>query len=428
MKPQFLVFVSSIYFSRKSGTAFFITSTLNRSPPSWSFSTRQHYQYRRRWNIHLLSILKERTDGAEANARKSTNETKKTVDLNLVEDKKFGFVEDNNCLLVFDSQKDDSTESKSEDLKSHVYLPYDENASEVEVITDQTLRLIPSLVPIVAFLLYDPTATLFASTMELINPNNWVAVDGGAYQAKIIAPLTNGVVVPAISILFAILIGQTITTLRQRQYDLQLCITMEASRLSQLQTLLADFPDSAIPTFKCKSYLQQYTSRLIFECHETVNLDFSRLSGMDSELNEVFRALNQAASAENGEYSTMLIDQAFILAESLSEERSKRITALQSTFPMLHYTILTALALSICVAFLMETNQELLIFLNAIQLRLLWTMLVGTFCALALVCYDLGHPFRGAYQISQAVRQLYTIRQGWSASLETKNDQNESLL
>jgi Protein of unknown function (DUF4239) len=48
--------------------------------------------------------------------------------------------------------------------------------------------------------------------------------------------------------------------------------------------------------------------------------------------------------------------------------------------------------------------------LNAIQLRLLWTTLVGTFCALGVVLYDLGHPFRGSYQVSKAVNQLYGIR------------------
>jgi hypothetical protein len=44
------------------------------------------------------------------------------------------------------------------------------------------------------------------------------------------------------------------------------------------------------------------------------------------------------------------------------------------------------LAVSICIAFLLETNQDLLMFLNAIQLRILWTMLVRTFSTLAIFC------------------------------------------
>ena len=50
--------------------------------------------------------------------------------------------------------------------------------------------------------------------------------------------------------------------------------------------------------------------------------------------------------------------------------------------------------------------------LNAIQLRLLWTSLVGTFCALGVVLYDLNFPFRGSYQVStQAINELLPIRQ-----------------
>jgi hypothetical protein len=73
------------------------------------------------------------------------------------------------------------------------------------------------VIPIVAYTLYDPTATLFSTTLDAARRsvnNNWIAVGGGAYQAKIIAPAINGVVVAAISILFAVLIENTITTLR----------------------------------------------------------------------------------------------------------------------------------------------------------------------------------------------------------------------
>ena len=105
-----------------------------------------------------------------------------------------------------------------------------------------------------------------------------------------------------------------------------------------------------------------------------------------------------------------------ILSESygavvrLNSIQFSRITAIQSTFPVLHYGILGFLASSICLAFLLETNQELLIFLNAIQLRILWTMLIGSISALGVVCWDLSLPFTGSYIISNAVDQLKTIR------------------
>ena len=93
-----------------------------------------------------------------------------------------------------------------------------------------------------------------------------------------------------------------------------------------------------------------------------------------------------------------------------------RVSCLQSTFPALHFGILTVLAMSICLAFLMETNLDVLIFLSAVQLKILWTMLIGTFSALGVVCYDLGDPFRGSYQIAKTVNQLYTIRLAVKAS------------
>lgn len=73
----------------------------------------------------------------------------------------------------------------------------------------------------------------------------------------------------------------------------------------------------------------------------------------------------------------------------LRHERSVRLSALQSTYPPLHYAILALLGCSICGVFLMEKNQNVLIFLTAIQLRILWAMLIGTFSSLAVVNYDM---------------------------------------
>jgi hypothetical protein len=102
----------------------------------------------------------------------------------------------------------------------------------------------------------------------------------------------------------------------------------------------------------------------------------------------------------------------------LRNERSTRLSALQSTYPALHYVILSLLGGSICTVFLMETNQELLIFLSAIQLRILWSMLIGTFSALAVVNYDMRDPFRGSYNVAVSVDQFYTIREALRATMQ----------
>lgn len=339
------------------------------------------------------------------------------------------------CLLVLETSVEEAAGSTSatessntpldaDEMPSISYLPYDEDASEMELLMDKILQFAPFFLPVVAYNLYDPTAIAFAATIDFLTTNNWVAVDGGAYQAKIIAPVINGVVVSTISLLFAIQIGLTISKLWQRKNDIQLCITLEASKLMMLRNLLLDFPSTNATKEKCTFYLLQYTSRLISECHETVNIGLPDISTTDSELIGCMEELNKAASASpSSGYCTLLLDQSMAAVDSLGQSRSRRISALQSTFPLLHYVLLGTLAMSICFAFLMETDQDILVFLNAIQLRLLWTMLVATFSALGLVCYDLGHPFRGFYQISDSVKELYDVRLEYSTPPSIGNDQ-----
>lgn len=59
---------------------------------------------------------------------------------------------------------------------------------------------IPVVTPLLGFLLYEDVAKLFSWSIDVLGSNTWVAVDGGEYQAKIIAPSINGVVVPAIAV------------------------------------------------------------------------------------------------------------------------------------------------------------------------------------------------------------------------------------
>ena len=75
------------------------------------------------------------------------------------------------------------------------------------------------------------------------------------------------------------------------------------------------------------------------------------------------------------------------------------LAVLQSTYPVLHYVILLLLSASICLAFLMETNIDLLIFLSAIQLRIL----VGSNVSCILL---------GAYPSHKHTRSLNSVFSG----------------
>eukprot|EP00557_Chaetoceros_sp_GSL56_P011333 CAMPEP_0176477646 /NCGR_PEP_ID=MMETSP0200_2-20121128/744_1 /TAXON_ID=947934 /ORGANISM="Chaetoceros sp., Strain GSL56" /LENGTH=424 /DNA_ID=CAMNT_0017873491 /DNA_START=135 /DNA_END=1409 /DNA_ORIENTATION=+ len=276
--------------------------------------------------------------------------------------------------------------------------------------------IIPIFTPFLAYLTYDDVARVFSAIFDILAlERKWVPVDGGAYQAKIIAPAINGIVVPAISILFATLTSNTVSTLRQRQIDIHTYLNSEAGDLRLLVLLLDVFPESALKS-KCRQYLHQYTCRLIAESEDSKTSKVM-FGSTDSEMNGFAAILNELIVDRDGESSSnsirppeTILSESFGAVVRLNTIRSSRITALQSTFPVLHYGILTLLAASICLAFLLETNQELLIFLNAIQLRILWTMLIGAISALGVVCWDLSFPFAGSYVISNAVDQLKTIR------------------
>jgi hypothetical protein len=138
---------------------------------------------------------------------------------------------------------------------------------------------------------------------------------------------------------------------------------------------------------------------------------------MDSEMYGLLGEFNTIAKCEDVDIPGVLLSESYGAIMRLNNERCRRVSALQSTYPSLHFIIVSMLAISICVAFLMETNQELLIFLNSIQLRILWTMLIGTFSALATVCYDLCDPFAGSNNLSKSVNQLVTIRSALRASM-----------
>ncbi len=299
----------------------------------------------------------------------------------------------------------------------------------VGIKPSSVIMILPIITPFLAYMTYDDTARGFAYLFDLLaKERNWVPVDGGTYQAKIIAPAINGIVVPAISILFAILTGNTVTTLRQRQIDIHTFLNCEAGDLRLLSSMVDCYPQSNMKD-KCREYLTQYTCRLIAESSSK-----PQFGSTDSEMNGFVSTLNDLACITDEKVNGKYINDsppATVLSESygavvrLNNLRSSRITALQSTFPVLHYGILLLLAGSICVAFLLETNQELLIFLNAIQLRILWTMLIGSISALGVVCYDLSGPFRGSYQISNAVTQLRSIRDTMRAVTNDATDLNE---
>jgi hypothetical protein len=306
-------------------------------------------------------------------------------------------------------------------MENEPKIPTDAKKSSENSWLDVLLSSAPVIAPLIAYFSYEFFASLSDLIIEFLSNKNFVAVDGGAYENKIIAPAINGVVIPAIAILFATLISETISALRQRQQDIRATINMEAGELRVLQSMVDAFPTGPAQD-RCRSYLIQYTSRLIAESQSNVNIDNLEAAGGDSEMTGFLCQLNNMKDLRE-----TILGESYNAVARLNSERSTRISSLQSTFPPLHFVILSVLAFSICSAFLVETNQDIIIFLNAVQLKLLWAMLVGVFSALAIVVYDLGDPFRGSYEISKSVDQLYTIRSALRASARVALDDRDDM-
>lgn len=66
--------------------------------------------------------------------------------------------------------------------------------------------------------------------------------------------------------------------------------------------------------------------------------------------------------------------------------------------------ILTLLSTSICIIFLVVTNQAVLQYLNTLQLRSLFALLVAVVSTTAALCYDLADPFRGSFKVKQSFK------------------------
>lgn len=92
-------------------------------------------------------------------------------------------------------------------------------------------------------------------------------------------------------------------------------------------------------------------------------------------------------------------ERSYEMLDRVAMGRQNRVTALQETFPPLHYGTITALSIAILFVFLIETDRPLILFLDSFQLRLIWGLLVGTITAIYAIGIDLNYPFVGTYTV-----------------------------
>lgn len=256
---------------------------------------------------------------------------------------------------------------------------------------------------------------------------------------------------PTITILFATLVSVTVSTLRQRQLDIRSNLNLEACEIRRLQSSLWQIYDALPPDLALRTSrsAEQYVSRILGECERGVSTKRLEFVGVaDSELSAIRDLLNgvtkgdyrprisssdrstiSSSSSSHGEIfdarrgeslmnndihdrivGSSLVLQALEAVANLNAHRAARLSALQSAFPPIHFAVLGMLGVSIIVVFLIETDQDTLAFLDAVQLKILFSILVGVFTSAAVLISDLQDPFRGSYLITPTIAQLYVIR------------------
>ena len=274
---------------------------------------------------------------------------------------------------------------------------------------DSALILAPIVVPIGAFLCYETVARYTRMTLDILGQRNtWVAVDGNAYQIAILAPVVNGVVVPAVSIALGTSVATTVSTLRQRQVDIRNLLNAELCAISNLRSAIAALEDGdhGRARQEMTSLLRDYVSRLISEATAGFQPDAARIA--DNELNRLSSVLFSIDSSKRRVQNAATAARQSVAV--LQDVRSERLAKLAATYPSLHYVVLALCGLSIIAAFLLESDQEILRFLDAIQLRLLFAILVGAFAGLSTLLLDLADLHRGTLRITPIAAQFFLTR------------------
>jgi hypothetical protein len=259
----------------------------------------------------------------------------------------------------------------------------------------------PAVISSLAFVLYEDTSKAFHSFVQFASHNTFSPVDGGAYLTDMITPALNGPVASFISLLFGTLTSMTVGNLYNRQANMAQVLSdlLEDLRLAELhfQYFPTEYRTSA------KELLNAYSRSLL----KTITDDSLSPDSMKEKrelgrlvLEKLMTLLHDMAQDPAVQVNDRVMDEAYGTLNRIFQLRSKLLSLFENQFPVWHYGNLALLALAICTIFLVLTDMPALLFLGGFQLRMCWSMLIGTFTMLAVVLYDLNTPMSGAYQVS----------------------------
>ena len=292
-------------------------------------------------------------------------------------------------------------------------------------LENQLFFLAPFFAAFASFFLYPTASRSFHSIAVLLSNNKWVPVDGGQLQWSVLLPALNGVVMTCVSLLYANLISTTGTQLRNRQIKIQESLTTEIDGIRGLTQLLPFYPEGEVGAQSlCGSQLMVYIKLLTLEL--SPDSDPLSLRSASPPLSS-YREKLHSTSILDGALHDNIRERSYEMLDRVGTGRSSRIAALQNTFPPLHYVTITALTAAILFVFLIETDRPVILFLDNFQLRLIWSLLVGTLTAIYCIGIDLSSPFVGTYVVAadqlldEAEDLLTLIRETSTKSVQKAN-------
>jgi len=289
----------------------------------------------------------------------------------------------------------------------------------------------PVTMAALAFNTYKATAEHFHSFVDYASGHTWSAVDGGAYLTDLITPALTGPVASFISLLFGTLTSMTVGNLYNRQAAMATLLgeCLEDLRLMELHI-------SKLPTEKYrnkgKRLIQAYAVLLadIFEQGDLPTAQLKQRREASRRLLEQNMDLLHHVSGDESVADVLngrAIDEAYATLNRLIHARSSLITNFENSFPIWHYGNLCVLASAILFIFLVLTDKTALLFLGGFQLKLCWSMLIGTFTMLALVVYDLNSPLSGVFQVVKPEQRKEFELEDFVDSVAERKGQNTSM-
>lgn len=274
--------------------------------------------------------------------------------------------------------------------------------------------ILPFAGPSIAFLLWRPCLwlvnALLGSERQLLE-----------LTQVTLTPATNGIVVACLAIALGTLTSVTVSSLRSRQKEVRQCLNKEACELAVLQAGLraALYPpkplDKNLNDTAC--YLQvlillrAYVARVYAESASSA--DASLLQEQSVSDTELVAILNELRVCKGIPSFTVypVRDEATLRITRLNDARCDRLAAIATGFPFFHWMILALLACSVAVCFLVEVDQSEGRFLaerpeDSVRLRLVFTIMVGSFSGLTALCADLNDLFRGSFNVTGCTKQF----------------------